>query len=73
MTARPVPVVASGGADASATLTYSEALVDADGVKGNRNEVEGKVIRGIRDRFIFDGPHGVRTQLYAVYRCHGVR
>lgn len=48
-------LVTSGGADASMTLTYSEALVDPDGVKGNRDEVEGKTIHGIRDRFIFDG------------------
>src|SRR5690606_34790921 len=34
---------------------YAEAAVDAQGRKGNRNEVEGRTIHGIRDRFIFDG------------------
>lgn len=45
----------SGGAGARLTLTYSEALVDGEGRKGNRNEIEGKSINGIRDRFILDG------------------
>jgi alpha-L-rhamnosidase len=45
----------SGGRGATAALTYAEALFDSDGHKGNRNEVEGKTIRGVRDRFRFDG------------------
>ena len=39
----------SGGAGGTVTLTYSEALYDARGQKGNRNEVEGKTVSGIRD------------------------
>lgn len=45
----------SGGAGSIVTLTYAEAAVDAEGRKGNRNEVEGKAIHGIQDRFILDG------------------
>jgi hypothetical protein len=48
-------LVASGGAGAQATLTYAEALFDAQGHKGNRNEIEGRVIRGLRDHILFDG------------------
>jgi hypothetical protein len=53
-TAYPV-LLASGGAGASATITYAEALFDAEGNKGNRNEIDGKTIRGVRDRISFDG------------------
>lgn len=46
---------ASGGAGAEAVLTYAESLFDSEGKKGNRNDVEGKTIRGLRDKFMFDG------------------
>jgi alpha-L-rhamnosidase len=45
----------SGGAASTITLTYAEALVDANGQKGNRNEIEGRTIRGVRDVFHLDG------------------
>ncbi len=45
----------SGGTGATLTLTYAEAAVDSEGRKGNRDEIEGKTIHGIRDRFTFDG------------------
>jgi len=45
----------SGGEGADLTLTYAEAAVDSEGRKGNRDEIEGKTIHGIRDRFTFDG------------------
>ena len=45
----------SGGAGSTITLTYAEALKDADGRKGNRNEIEGKTIGGITDVFRPDG------------------
>lgn len=48
-------LVTSGGAGARATLTYAESLFDAKGEKGNRNEIKGKTIRGLRDRIAFDG------------------
>ena len=41
----------SGGAGSSITLTYAEALKDAQGNKGNRNEIEGKTALGVKDVF----------------------
>ncbi len=45
----------SRGKDAVITLTYAEALFDAQGRKGNRNEVEGRTMRGFDDQFVADG------------------
>jgi alpha-L-rhamnosidase len=45
----------SGGRDSAIRLTYSEALYDAHGKKGNRNEITGRHIEGIRDQFISGG------------------
>jgi len=45
----------SGGKGSTVTLTYAEALVDAKGQKGNRNEVEGRVMHGVHDVFRPDG------------------
>jgi len=45
----------SGGRDAEVRVTYSEALYDAQGKKGNRNEIEGRHIEGITDEFISGG------------------
>jgi hypothetical protein len=58
-TAHP-EVVTSGGRGATISLTYTEALHaphagDRKGDKGNRNEVEGKVVTGLTDRFLPDG------------------
>ena len=53
-TAYPI-LEASGGGGATLTLTYAESLFDEQGQKGNRDEIEGKTIRGIRDRMVFDG------------------
>ncbi|HEV2494408.1 MAG TPA: alpha-L-rhamnosidase C-terminal domain-containing protein [Terriglobia bacterium] len=47
-------LVSSGGGEAEVTLTYAEALWK-DHEKGNRNETEGKEIRGLEDRFLPDG------------------
>lgn len=55
-------LVTSGGRGATATVTYSEALFDAEGRKGNRNEIAGKTIRGVRDRYHFDGGDNRRFQ-----------
>jgi hypothetical protein len=55
----------SGGAGAAATITYAEALFDAEGRKGNRNEIEGKSIRGLRDRILFDG--GARRRFQSLW------
>jgi hypothetical protein len=45
----------SKGRGSTIGLTYSEALFDKDGTKGNRNETEGKEIRGNKDKFVSDG------------------
>ncbi len=53
-------IVTSGGKGSSITLTYAEALRaprqdGKKGEKGNRNEIAGKVITGLTDRFLPDG------------------
>lgn len=45
----------SGGAGGKVAVQYQEALVDAVGRKGNRNQIEGKSMRGIFDQFYPDG------------------
>ncbi len=45
----------SKGKGAVVTLAYAEALVDAKNQKGNRNEVEGRTLRGFEDQFVADG------------------
>jgi alpha-L-rhamnosidase len=61
---------ASGGAGSVVSLTYAEALKDAGGKKGNRNEIEGKTIAGVRDEFRFDGGEhrGFQTLWFRTYR-----
>ncbi len=44
-----------GGSAAKLRLTYAEALVDARGEKGNRNDTAGRHILGLYDEFIADG------------------
>lgn len=48
-------LVVSGGRDSRLRITYAEALFDANGRKGNRNETDGKKIRGLYDEFLPDG------------------
>ena len=55
----------SGGTGATITLTYAEAAVDSAGRKGNRNDVAGRVINGIRDRFLPGG--GERRRFQTLY------
>ena len=43
------------GAGSKIRMTYAEALFDAKGEKGNRNEIEGKHILGITDEFTVAG------------------
>ena len=45
----------SGGKGARVTLTYAEALFDQAGQKGNRDEIEQREIKGVRDEFRPDG------------------
>ncbi len=47
-------LVTSGGRGANIKLTYAEALWKGR-EKGNRNDVEGKEIRGIEDHYLPDG------------------
>ena len=37
----------SGGTGSTVALIYAEALKDAKGNKGNRNEIDGKTIVGV--------------------------
>ena len=48
-------LLVSGGKGSTIRLTYSESLFDTKGVKGNRNETEGKAIIGYSDFFLPDG------------------
>jgi alpha-L-rhamnosidase len=61
----------SGGKGSRIKLTYAEALFDAAGRKGNRNEIAGKTIEGVYDVFLPDGgkdrtftPLWIRTWRY---------
>jgi alpha-L-rhamnosidase len=61
----------SGGNKSMVKLTYAEALFDKNGNKGNRNEIEGKTIKGLFDIFYPDGensrsfsPLWIRTWRY---------
>ncbi|HEY3747219.1 MAG TPA: alpha-L-rhamnosidase C-terminal domain-containing protein [Gemmatimonadaceae bacterium] len=55
----------SGGAGGLVRLTYAEALVDSAGKKGNRNDIEGRTVRGMRDVFLLGGgAHRRFTTLY---------
>ena len=48
----------AGGKGALVRVTYAEALKNAKGEKGNRNEIEGKEISGVYDDFLPDGAEG---------------
>jgi alpha-L-rhamnosidase len=52
----------SGGAGGTVGLVYAEALKDAQGNKGNRNDIDGKAIAGVRDQFRTDGGEHRRFQ-----------
>ena len=45
----------SGGKGAEIKVTYSESLYDSAGLKGNRDQIEGKKILGYHDVFLPDG------------------
>jgi len=51
-------LVVSGGKGAVVRITYAEALVDAKGKKGNRNETANRSILGLNDTFVADGGAG---------------
>jgi alpha-L-rhamnosidase len=45
----------SGGKEAVIRVMYTEALYDENNRKGNRNEIEGKMAKGISDVYVMDG------------------
>jgi len=45
----------SRGAGSEIAATFAEALKDENGIKGHRDEIDGKTISGIVDRFKIDG------------------
>jgi hypothetical protein len=53
-TAYPVLTV-SGGKGTKIWITYSEALYDKQGHKGDRDAIEGREAHGLRDEFLLDG------------------
>jgi len=52
----------SKGAGSRITVTYAEALKDEQGIKGHRDEIEGKSISGLVDIFELDGGEHRRFQ-----------
>ncbi len=48
-------LLVSQGRGSSITLTYAESLFDGNGDKGNRDEIDGKEIKGNYDVFLPDG------------------
>jgi alpha-L-rhamnosidase len=48
-------LLVSGGKGSRMRMVYAEALIDEMGVKGNRDEVEGRRITGVADEFLPDG------------------
>jgi len=48
-------LLVSGGKGSSVKISYAEALFDGKGEKGNRNEIEGRTLKGNYDIFIPDG------------------
>jgi len=48
-------ITVTGGNGSELELIYSESLFDNNGDKGNRNEIEGKTIKGLTDIFKIGG------------------
>jgi hypothetical protein len=55
----------SGGAGSVVRLTYAEALIDAKGQKGNRDDIDGRTVHGVHDVFLPDG--GARRRFTTLY------
>jgi hypothetical protein len=53
----------NGGSGSRLRVTYAEALVDEQKLKGNRNEVAGRHILGMYDEFVADGSQRAFTPL----------
>lgn len=54
-------ITISGGKHSTLELVYAEALFDVNGNKGNRNDIEGKFMKGLNDIFISGGG---RNEMY---------
>ena len=48
-------VICSGGKNSRISIKYQEALFNEDGSKGNRNDWEGKELKGVEDIYFPDG------------------
>lgn len=48
-------VTFSGGKSAKVKITYAENLYGKNNEKGNRSDIEGKVIKGLNDVYLLDG------------------
>jgi alpha-L-rhamnosidase len=61
---------ASHGAGSQVSVTYAEALKDENGIKGHRDEIAGKKISGIVDRFRIGGGENreFQTLWFRTYR-----
>ncbi len=57
-------IAVSGGRGAVLRVTYSEALVGPDGLKGNRDEIEGKEMTGLYDELVADGQSRIFSPLW---------
>ncbi|GAC1708571.1 MAG: hypothetical protein NVS9B7_25130 [Flavisolibacter sp.] len=62
-------LIFSGGKNSTISLSYAEALFSKYPSKGNRNEIEGKVIMGRKDSILSDGG---KTQIFTslVFRTY---
>lgn len=63
-------IVVDGGRDAEIRMKWAEALVDAKGQKGHRNDIEGRSITTPADSFVLDGAAGreLRTHTFRTWR-----
>ena len=63
-------IVVLGGRDAEIRMKWAEALVDAKGRKGNRNDVEGRSITTPADVFVLDGARErvLQTHTFRTFR-----
>lgn len=70
-------LIVTGGKGARIQLAYTEALYDSKQQRGNRNEVEDRIVLGVTDEFIPDGgearsfmPLWWRTWRFVEIRVH---
>ena len=54
----------SGGKNSKIRLQYQESLFNPDGTKGNRNQWQGKIMKGYYDVFVSDGKQRIFEPLW---------